>query len=105
MAGSVIIDDKTAVAFSSRGFDLVTESIRDVLKVSDPDLIAPVYESLDVGYMPFISLDTLGKADAERFYLATKAAFSKWSQRNPEPFPEWTELIDKLEADERLKRA
>ncbi|MFJ1288537.1 hypothetical protein, partial [Acinetobacter baumannii] len=59
MAGSVIIGNNAGVAFSSRGFDLVAELTRNVLKISDPDLIPPVYESMDVEYMPFISLATL----------------------------------------------
>ena len=105
MAGSVIIGNNAGVAFSLRGFDLVAELTRNVLKISDPDLIPPVYESMDVEYMPFISLATLDGANLERFTAATKKAFSDWKQNNSEPFPEWNELIEKLEADERLKPA
>jgi hypothetical protein len=103
MAGSVIIDDKTSVAFNSRGFDLVVESIRDALKINDPDLIAPVYESMDVGCMPFICLDNLNEKDIQRFFLVAKKSFFEWRQHNSESFPEWTELIEKLESDERIK--
>jgi len=105
MAGSVIIGRKTGVAFNSRGFDLVVELTRDLLKISDPDLIGPIYESMDVECMSFIRLDTLDNADLERFYVATKKAYSDWKQHHSEPFPEWAELIEKLEADERLKPA
>ena len=102
MAGSVILDDKTAVAFSSRGFDVVQAAIREVLGAIAPELIEPVYESLDVGCMPFIALDELDDEGATQFYIATKQALSDWSQRNLEPFPEWGELIEKLEADKRV---
>jgi hypothetical protein len=104
MAGSVIIGNNTGVAFNSRGFDLVVELTRNVLKASAPDLIDTVYESMDVEYMSFISLDTLDGTDLERFHVATKKALLDWKQDNSEPFPEWDELIDKLEADERLKQ-
>jgi len=104
MAGSVIIDDKTAVGFSSRGFDVVAEGIRAVLESDAPDLIEPVYESLDVGGMSFIALDTLDPRDMERFAEAAERAFAAWMQRHPEPFPEWGELMAKVWADARLKR-
>jgi hypothetical protein len=58
---------------------------------------------MDVGYMPFICLDTLDGAGIERFCFATKKAFEKWKQHNSDPFPEWIELIEKLESDKRLK--
>jgi hypothetical protein len=102
MAGSVIIDNRTAVAFSSRGFDIVTELTREVLKITDPDLIANIFESLDVECMPFISLDALSGRDVERFYVATKKAFVDWQQHNPEPFSDWQELINRLETDQRI---
>jgi hypothetical protein len=102
MAGSVIIDEKTVIAFNSYGFDLVAELTRDALKINDSDLIANIYESMDSGYMPFIRLDTLGGTDIERFYLATKKAFLEWKQCNSIPFHEWNDLIEKLEHDERV---
>lgn len=105
MAGSIIISPGKGVAFNSRGFNLVVELIRDVLKVNDPDLIECVYESMDFGCMPFISVEALGESDARRFYLATTKAFAEWRRHNSEPFPEWSELIEKLEADERLNDA
>lgn len=103
MAGSIIIDNKTSVALNSLGFDLIAGSIRNVLITSAPDLIPLIYESMDSGYMPFICIDTLSGADVERFYRATKRAFLEWRQHNLEPFPEWVELIEKLESDERIK--
>lgn len=104
MAGSIIINDKTAVAFNSRGFEIVSESIRRALEAVAPDLIAPVYESKDIGYMPFISVDTLDGAGVQHFHAAANQALLKWKQHNSETFPEWNELIDKLEADERFKQ-
>lgn len=101
MAGTVLLGNQKGVAFNSFGFDQVVESTRDVLKISAPDLIAPVYESMDLEGMMFICLDTLGGADVKRFCIATKKAYSDWRQKNSEPFPEWEELIEILEADER----
>lgn len=104
MAGSVIISDKSAVAFNSRGFEIVSESVRRALEAVAPDLIAPVYESKDVGCMPFISIDTLDGAGVRHFHAAANQALLEWKRHNSEPFPEWSELIEKLEADERFKQ-
>lgn len=103
MAGSIIIDDKTGVAFNSQGFEIVSEHIRGALKTIAPDLIIPIYESKDVGYMSFISIEALKRADVRRFYAAANEAFLEWKQYNSEIFPEWVELLEKLEADARLE--
>lgn len=54
--------------------------------------------------MPFISVDTLDGTGVRHFHTAANQALLEWNQHNSEPFPEWSELIDKLESDERFKQ-
>ncbi|MCW3838459.1 hypothetical protein ACFQ1E_20075 [Sphingomonas canadensis] len=97
MAGSILISDDSRVSTSTINLYEIVDSTRDTLKAMAPELIAPIYESMDVESMPFIRLDMLNSKDLMRFYEATKRA-----RLHCDINPAWDRLIKEIEKDGRF---
>ncbi|GAA0750074.1 hypothetical protein [Sphingomonas trueperi] len=101
MAGSIIIGKGAVVALSSRGFEEISENIRHEL-IKYPSLVDKIFQSKDIEFMPFISVDDLDSVNFLKFYDAVVECVRKRSGGEAS-FPEWGELVRKLEADRRFR--
>ena len=100
MAGAILIDKNNGISINSFGFSLITEETREELCKINKELLFHIYSSIDEECMAFIRLYDLNYNDLNQFYMATKAAYKNWSEKNGEKLPIWEEMLNKIE--ERL---
>ena len=100
MAGTILINEHSAVALNSFGYHRMIEAVRAELAAADPSVVSAIYEGNDVACMNFISLTEQDASGFRAFLNAAISAHQK-AANDGQTFPEWDELMVKLEADQR----